>query len=105
MKIKKLNENNPFSTNEYDDNDITIEITFSGVKKLKLNDIKYTDYYTEYVDENDYESISNSIFYGIEDYIYNNGLGGYSYKIFDKNGNEIEKEDISRYIDTNKYNL
>jgi hypothetical protein len=104
MKIRKLKENlDPFNINNDDDDNISIEIEFSGKRETTLNDIKYTDYYREYYDEDMTAwDLKKLIFYSAEQYIYEKGVGGFNIKIYDENGKEI---DIDLYLKANKYNL
>jgi len=106
MKIKKLKENfDPFAISDSSfDDDIIVKIIFKGRKDVPLKSIKNTDFYDEYYDgyENGEISLEDLIFYSIEEYIYENQIGGYSYELYDKNGNKI---DINTYLAAKKYNL
>lgn len=103
MKIKRLNENhNPFDYyNNYDDN-IKVKITFSGDQEIDLKRLKESEYYKEnYSPDMTAKEIDSLIYYSVERYIYDQGLGGYSCEL-EKDGKEV---DISLYLDTDKYNL
>jgi phage-related protein len=108
MKIKKfkqIKENlDPFDSYNSFDDDITVKIIFSGEEEIPLTSIKDTDRYKENYDsyEDREQSLKDLIFYSIEDYIYNAGIGGYTYELYDKDGNLI---DLDMYLATKKYNL
>ena len=106
MKIKKfkLNENSILDYNNVSDGGLVVKVKFSGEKEIPLNKIKIQDYYCEnYSPDMTKDDVDNLLFYSLEQYIYENGVGGYSTEILDENGDKID--DIELYLNSKKYNL
>jgi len=105
-KIIESNENENLSIFDYNnesDDGLVVKIEFTGKEETKLSSIKQSDCYCEnYSPGMTATDIDNLIHYSIEQWIYENGIGGYSHELVDKEG---EKVDIGLYMDSEKYNL
>jgi hypothetical protein len=117
MKIKKFKQIDESKEEDLDEY-IIIDVTMKDHFQCTLADIKETEAYYNNVkwmkespsrssDETDEEIEKRAIYYGLEEYSFNRAKGGFSFKIVDNAGNEIENlNDYREYIkDTKKYNL
>ncbi len=114
MKIKKFNQINESSVDDIDKN-IIIDVTMKDNFQCTLADIKETLAYWNHIkyikDKNftqtDDEIEKEAIYYGLEEYSFNQGKGKFSYNFSDNNGNKIENLDTYREFikDTKKYNI
>lgn len=102
MIIKKFNES-------IDSNDkIIVSVRFSGDLDIPLTELKKTEYYKNYrEDDDDEDEYKNILTYCIEEYIYNQGIIKYTFTAYNKNGDEIENiQEYEKLLnDTNKYNV
>lgn len=108
MKINRFNEKN-FPG----DNEIVVKVIMSDSFEVSLYDIKKTDAYWRHYKyqedknftgkETDEDMERSAIFYGLEEYIYTMGMGGFAFELYDKQGNKIE--DLELFRTANKYNL
>lgn len=104
MIIKKFNESVDYI------NEIKVRVKFSGEIVVPLSSIKKTEYFQEYSDDDDsdYEYFSN-IYYGVENYIHNEGLTPYNIDFQTSDGkiiNDTEIREYERFLkDKNKYNI
>ena len=104
MKVKRFNE----SMN--DEPEIMVRINFGGSELVPLRDVRETAAYSRNrKGTNEDEAEANAIFYGLEEIIFNHGLGGYSYDIINCAGDVIGVADIEENQElcknTRKYNV
>ena len=99
MKIIRFNESNI--------SDKFVKITFGGERTVSIEDIEGTEAYQRYMDKKSYDNYidrrQNAIWFGAEQFINENGLGGFSTELVDFNGDKIEDEEL--FDSTKKYNL
>jgi len=114
MKIKKFNQINEASEDDVDKH-IIITVSMKDEFQCTLADIKETTAYWNHLkyiqdknfNETDEEIERQAVYYGLEEYCYNQGKGGFSYNFVDNAGNKIENLDTYREFikDTKKYNI
>ena len=105
MKIKKFNENSNEDIGIY-----AIVNIPEDKRQINLNDILNNNYYLN--NKKGAQTVQDKeslIKYSIENYIYEQGLLKYTYKLVDESGSDVNIEDLDNLIElnnnTNKFNL